>query len=465
MRGKDREIDPVVLQKTLEILRARFHPDQIDIDSVVYLSEPERRNILLRVSLSSSSDSVPKSIILKQSLPQQSDTNDKNADARFFRDWAGLEFASKMQQKEGTQNTPIFYGSDKALRFIIIEDLGSPHTSLVDSLAPAIPDKDKAVSALSRYMQALGRFNASSFGQTNIYRTILQSINPEATNPLEDLESLSNVLHPQLLASVKSIDLIPTLQFTEEAQHVLDSIFKPGPFTVLTHGDIAPDNVFDHEEPKGLQLIDFEWSSPRNALLDGTYLRMSMPTAWFAKTIPEHILKPLELMYRNELKKTIPEASNDLAYSRAYTHACAFNILHEISRLPEILDSDKIWSTGPVPQNSLWNPETNSVRSRFLTRLQTFIDVVNEHDKMFPYQPAIVPELRIMAENMLVKVKTLWPKSTPLETYPAFKNNTQPLNEPTQTYKTILSDIKDDGDHHGSFTPTPTKTSPKLPWE
>ena len=112
MRGKDREINPVIRNKTLNIVRKRFEPPDVDIDSAVYLSEPERRNVLLRITLTSSSESVPKSIILKQSLPQQTDTNDKNADARFFRDWAGIEFASKIQKNESVHNTPLFYGSD-----------------------------------------------------------------------------------------------------------------------------------------------------------------------------------------------------------------------------------------------------------------------------------------------------------------------------------------------------------------
>ena len=69
MQGKDREIDPFIRKKTLDILRKRFDPADIDIDSAVYLSEPERRNVLLRITLTSTSESVPKSIILKQSLP------------------------------------------------------------------------------------------------------------------------------------------------------------------------------------------------------------------------------------------------------------------------------------------------------------------------------------------------------------------------------------------------------------
>ena len=163
-------------------------------------------------------------------------------------------------------------------------------------------------------------------------------------------QTASEYLLPKLNPSIESLDLPVSEGFTDEAKQVLDSMFKPGPFTVLTHGDIAPDNVFDHEGPEGLQLIDFEWCAPRNALLDGTYLRMSIPTGWCAKAIPAEILKPLEHIYRTELEKTIPEAANDLAYSTAYTHACAYHVLHQMANLDGILEHDVIWGSHPMPQ-------------------------------------------------------------------------------------------------------------------
>ncbi|VEG92268.1 phosphotransferase [Legionella spiritensis] len=453
MRGKDREIDPVIRKKTLDIIQKKFEFADIDIDSFVYLSEPERRNVLLRITLTSTSESVPKSIILKQSLPQQEDINDTNADARFFRDWAGIKFASNIQQNEHVHNTPLFYGSDNELRFILIEYLGDPHISLVDSLAPAVPNRSKAVSALERYMKALGCFHAASFGHTDSYETILKEINENATVPEEDLKSISENLQPKLQSAVETLGLPVATGFTDEVQQVLESIFKPGPFTVLTHGDIAPDNVFDHEEPEDLQLIDFEWSSPRNALLDGTYLRMSMPTAWFAKTIPDDVLKPLELIYREELKKAIPEASDDLAYSTNYTQACAYHVLHEMSNLTHILEKDAVWGSGPVPKDSLWNPDTNSARSRFLTRLQTFVDVVTNHDKLHPDQPPILPHLRKMAEDMLGKVKGLWPEAKSLESYPAFKPVS--LNSKQVLHPTLSSSEKPESIHNREVV-TPT---------
>lgn len=416
------EMPHAIRQKTLDILRERFKPADVDIDSAVYLSEPERRNVLMRITLTSTSESVPKSIILKQVLPQAADADDQQAQARFARDWAGLEFTSRVQESTPIHSTPIFYGSDTTQRFILIEDLGHPHVSLVDSLL--LPNRDKAVSALERYMKTLGRFNAASIGHTDKYDLILKKINSEATTSDEDLALMTEYLLHKLLPSIESLDLLVSEAFADEAEQVLDSIFKPGPFTVLTHGDIAPDNVFDHEGPKGLQLIDFEWCAPRNALLDGTYLRMSIPTGWCAKAIPDDVLKPLEQIYRAELEKKIPKATDDLAYSTAYTHACAYHVLHQMANLGDILDKDVQWDGPSMPQYPMWDPTTNSSRSRLLSRLQAFVDVATEHDRLHPGQPPILPNLRKMTEDILVKVKARWGEDAkPLDFYPAFKQD------------------------------------------
>jgi hypothetical protein len=181
----------------------------------------------------------------------------------------------------------------------------------------------------------------------------------------------------------------------------------------LTHGDICPDNVFDHIA-QDLQLIDFEWAFVRNALLDGTYLRMSMPTCWCAKSIPNDIIEPLEHIYREELKRTIPAAADDLAYTSAYSKACGFWVLQQtLPHLDGILLQDRIGPSGPVPEGPLWKVEDNTVRPRFISRLQSFVNIASKHD--------MLPRLRKMAKSMLVAAKTRWPNTGLLEVYPAFQ--------------------------------------------
>lgn len=405
---KDQKPNPHIIDKAKQILSNYFNT-KIDIDSVVFLSDPERRNIVLRLGLLHDSTIIPKTVILKQSLPEKE--NDQEAYARFARDWSGLEFASKIPQR--THNTPLFYGGEKEHRFILIEDLGIRHVSLVDSLT--LSNRDKAIRALSRFMKALGSFHAASAGHTQLYETILRQIHGEGDSQTDGLVDEHNDLINQLGSTHKKLNLSLSNECIYEAQNLVKSILSPGPFTVLTHGDICPDNVFDHEENYELQLIDFEWAIVGNALLDGTYLRMSMPTCWCAKAIPKEVIDSLELIYREEIIRTIPEAKDDTIYQKAYTEACGFWILQQtLHFIDSSLENDRVGPSGPVPENSLWKPEENWVRPRVLSRLQAFIEVAASN--------GLLPHLTQMAKAVLDEIQKRWPNAKPLEFYPAFQS-------------------------------------------
>lgn len=83
-------------------------------------------------------------------------------------------------------------------------------------------------------------------------------------------------------------------------------------------------------------------------------LRMSMPTCWCVKAIPNEVIEPLETIYREELKRAIPAASDDIAYITAYTEACGFWLLQQtIPFLNSVIDNDRVGLSGPIPENSL----------------------------------------------------------------------------------------------------------------
>lgn len=409
-------LDETLLKEALEVIRKRFS-DDCTITSSVRLSKKRRRNVIGRIFIHSPSGAAPASVILKQSLPVTSEqVNDKRIEEenartfeRFSRDWAGLEFVTGL--KQDIHNVPQFYDANTKHRFILIEDLGDPHVSLVDSLIS--PNRENAVAALERYMKALGSFHAAGYKHTEEYEAVLRAINPEAQTTQDELKMISTDL-PSRLSEVLAQDKLG-LNFSEacqsEMRHVLNGILNSGPFTVLTHGDIAPDNVFDHQNERGLQLIDFENCAVRNALLDGVYLRMSIPTGWCAKAIPQEIIEHTEKIYRDELCKAIPDAKDDKLYNLAYTQACAFHVLMQLTAINSCLDSNEIWK-GPVMEGSLWDAQTNFLRPRFLSRLQTFIDVATTNN--------LYPALTDMATKTLDRIKAIWPDAKPLDAYPAF---------------------------------------------
>lgn len=431
---KNQQANPELIKKAKQLLSAHFNTT-IDIESVVFLSEPDRRNIVLRLGLAHHSNNAPKTVILKQSLPEKE--NDKEAYARFARDWAGLEFASIIQQR--SHNAPYFYGGDKQYRFILIEDLGLKHVSLVDSLTAS--DREKAIRALMRFMKALGSFHAAGFGQTHLYQAILSKIHDENDTQEDALEHILNDLMSRLQSTHKNLGLLLSDECIYEAGTLIESVITPGPFTVLTHGDICPDNVFDHEDNYELQLIDFEWAFVRNALLDATYLRMSMPTCWCAKAIPATIINELELIYREEISRTIVQAQDDTLYQKAYTEACGFWILQQtLHYIESALEQDRVGPSGPVPESALWKPEENWVRPRILSRLQAFIEVASSN--------RLLTHLTVMAQAVLFELQKRWPDAKPLEYFPAFRSCDFYIREYLPGDETAIYQLFYDTVHH-----------------
>lgn len=404
-------IDPSILQEAITILAKQFNTE-IDVTSVVQLSEPERRNLILRITFQHPSMTDSKSVILKQTLPKKgSDGSNKSHQKiidRFARDWAGLEFLSTL--KTDAPPAPKFYGGSTKHNFILIEDLSENHISLVDSLT--CNNADIAKASLLRLMVCLGQLHACSHSKTESYFEILKKINPSADSWQDYLNKILDKDLTTLKTVFKNLDITPSKEVLSEITNVFTSNLAPGPFTTLIHGDICPDNVFDNPEKNELHFIDFEWSVVRNALLDGTYLRMSFPTCWCAKAIPKELIDPLEASYREQLMKTIPAARNDEKYHDAYTHACAFWMLKSILTLEDVLEKEDTWPSGPTPPQSLWKPEANLVRPRVLSRLIAFIEVAKTYEKL--------PHLLAMAEHILKELELRWPDAKPLDFYPAF---------------------------------------------
>ncbi len=381
------------------------------INAYDQLSVTNHRNVILRLHLDSSAKHLPKSVILKQSLPDADSVDENETLSRFSRDWAGIEFLSLM--KHTGHFTPRFYGGSIEHRFILLEDLGKEHISLVNALTSSNPKE--AISALTRFTQTLAGMHIASFGHLDQYESILKRIHPKNHNLSKIIQSQKEYLLPLLKSTHQILGLTTNQAVIKEAKQLIETIFTPGPFTVLTHGDICPDNVFDHQASRDMQLIDFEYASPRHALLDGTYLRMSMPTCWCAKAIPTPIINVMETIYQQKLATVIPEANNNIEYEKAFVLACGFWILQQTLHFIEgTLIQDRLGPSGQTSTDSLWNPQKNWVRPRVLSRLKAFINISSS--------TTYLPQLTLMAKNILAVLTIRWPETKSLEFYPAFQN-------------------------------------------
>ncbi len=394
-------LDPALVEEVVDVLTKRFET-QGQIKSVVFLSGPERRNVVVRIILESPSNGAPASLIFKQSLPQKSSEDDQETLGRFARDWAGLEFLSALN----SNIAPKVYGGNQKHRFVLLEDLGDVHISLVDSLMGN--DREAAIAALNRFMVSMGRFHGCAYGNTDDYKRLLKNLNPKADLWQDDFEDMLSKMEPLL----EKFDIRWTVDLEKEIAHVFKTCKEPGPFTTLMHGDICPDNVFDDPHTNTMHIIDFEWSFVGNALLDGTYLRMSNPTCWCVKAFPKDVIEPLETLYRQELMKKIPAAADDQLYYNSYVSACAYWMLCRVVSLEDILETDIDIHDSKFPLHPKWMPDYNLRRPRNLARLQAFIEVSKRY--------GLLPHLREMAEKILTELKTRWVDVKPLEMYPAF---------------------------------------------
>lgn len=407
-------IIPSMLKEVIDILSKHFDTN-IQIKSISRLSEPKRRNLICRIVFQSSSTKAPTSLIFKQFLPKKYSKNNKDALNRFARDSAAHAFLNNLETE--SLYVPRLYGSSTKSHFVLLEDLGETHVSLVDSLTGKSANEAKA--ALERFMRRLGQLHADSYGQTNNYLKTLSTINPDIKLWKNDLKITLNDIVAKLESLSKNISILYTTKMQIEIYTVIKEVLQPGPFITFIHGDICPDNVFDNPKKNALHLIDFEWSGARSALLDGTYLRMSMPNCWCAHTIPENLVDSLEVIYRKELMKRIPQARDDEAYHTAYTYACAYWMLQTILQVETLIDKDYLFSSA-VSEKTLWKQQTNIERPRVLSRLKAFIDVAKKYNTL--------PHIRSMAASVLEDLKVRWHDSKPLDIYTGLEGYNDPHN-------------------------------------
>jgi hypothetical protein len=396
-----------VSSEIVEIIEKRFDTSDVGITSATKLSDLDRPNLVYKVGLRSISEQVPQSLILKLFASDKFANEDQDLVDRFNRDWACLEFLNLHQI-----NPRQLYGASKEHRFILMEDLGAKHVSLVDFLTKT--DVKAAEDALERFMYSLGNFHAKCSSKLIDYERILLNLNPK-TQPLSiDIGlALESMIHKSC-STFSKLGVSYSFATQQEINGVIKSVLMPGAFSTLVHGDICPDNVFDLQQgsKKEMRIIDFEWSFIGSALIDGTYLAMNMPTCWCAKSIPKDLIQSLERIYRHELSKGIQHAVNDDLYNTAYVNACAYWMLQNVAYLDDALEQDVLCRSGRLPQGSLWNAEKNLLRPRIISALENFLDIAKVHNRL--------PNLQIMSHQLLEFLKIKWPETKPLETYPVF---------------------------------------------
>ena len=128
---------------------------------------------------------MPTSLILKQTATEKNsfeqgapDETEQEQLSRFAHDWAGLALLTEIK----SDHRPHFYAGSIEHKYMVIEDLGEAHPSLVGPLTRQFNAENtvKAKEALQRCVQRLGRTHADTAGQSQRYFSILHKLYPDA---------------------------------------------------------------------------------------------------------------------------------------------------------------------------------------------------------------------------------------------------------------------------------------------
>ena len=380
-----------VLDATERMLSQQFARD-VRLGSAVRLSDEERRNLLLRVQVTSGGP--PASVIIKKVVVETYDPEDLDSwdTRRFFSDWAGAAFLGAALDH---QDAPRFYGGDYAAGFFVLEDLGEQR-SLVEPLLEE--DARAAEHALAAFSTSLGRLHAATAGQLPRFDSLLRSINPTFGVFARAATGLDYRMH-QVHGILEGLGVRTASGFARDVDDVIAAIQHPGPFLSYIHGDPCPDNVLWNGAD--LHLIDFEFGGFGHALMDGVYGRMMFPTCWCANRLPADVVSNMEAAHRAALINGCPEAQDDRTFNAALTRVCGYWLLTTLVRSwARASEEDRTWGIG-------------TLRQRVLARLEAFMATAHASDQL--------PALHDAANRLFDVLHRTWPDVPALPLYPAFR--------------------------------------------
>lgn len=352
------------------------------------------RTRVYRYAVRSGSPDLPKSVIVKRAVAVHSESYEINAPNgpawRLFNDWAGLQFLYELAGSESP--APRYYAGSRETGLIVMEDLGP-----VKRLDQLLLGKDlkAAVDGLMAFMATVGRMHAMTIGQRKIFDQLREGLGPRQAEP--EPKHVVDVQARKLREFARGAGVNLPSDTETDFETLRLFLDKDNPFMAYSHNDLCPDNCLIVDN--GIKLVDFETSSYRHALLDGVYGRIHFPTCWCVNQLPPSICEQMEEVYRHELAKGCPEATDDKLFKRAVVEACAWQLLSTMY-------------TGLLNKDLPWGISTQ--RQRIVVRLDRFAEV-----------STAVGHLKLLgatARNLAASLRKQWQSGMDeMPLYPAFR--------------------------------------------
>ena len=360
---------------------------QIQITRSERMTEAGRRNLLLRCWIEPI-ENLPASFIIKKVEGDYSPERCDSADTkRIFNDWIGTEFLNTVSPE--LHHSPHFYGGDRRLGLIVIEDVQHRH-SLVESLL----GRDRALAewALLQYATCLGQLHRDTVGKVEEFERLYRNLAPK----MEFIRASLNIQQLKFKLASAAIEL--DSHCLQDLEIINNMLLHPGELLTYVHTDACPDNVLDTGSK--LRLIDFETGRFDHAFIDVACGRMMFPSCWCSKALPLNLVQKMEHTHRAILSEACYSLEDDRVFDTALINACGMWLLYTILRhLESALATEQDFGI-------------STIRQRILARLQTFIELSTELNQLVG--------LRDVSNRLLDILSKRWSDVPELPLYPAF---------------------------------------------
>jgi hypothetical protein len=355
------------------------------------------RATLLRCPVMDGPTDAPTSVIVKMAKVVPQEAYDPDAASQpavsLHNEWACLQFLRQLAPKVSI--APYFYGGDRAHGLIVMEDLGDG-PSLVPALLSA--DREGAEAALVAYFRALGHLGAVTCGHGTLFQQTRMQLG--AADPLSQLTlpDLWATLQQQLLSVCEAVAVKPAYAIESDLLQVARFHVTPGPFAALSQIDTCPDNgSYDGQR---FRFFDFEYGGFYNALHDGARARSNFPSCWCVNRLPRQVIQRVEDVYREEIARGCPLATDDTLFHQEIVKACAFSTLYSLQFYNNLWTEDDTWGIA-------------TIRQRVITRFE----LLSEASAQFDYLSVLGETAQRVAERL----QALWLEIEPMPLYPAFR--------------------------------------------
>lgn len=350
----------------------------------------EGRFLLLRCQVEPSANETPTSVIIKCINPNLPAHKRLEVAQTSSNEQAVLQMLTDLSGPH--RHSPHYYAGDHLVGLLLLQDLGD-YPTLQELLYGQ--NAQQAHAALVQYGRYLARMQLATRAQAKVYRANLQSVGAIMQWDVLGWD-LRNYL-PNLHGCLRTFQIEATTAFDEAIDEIARTMQEPGPFYALSHCDAGPHNIM--VLPEQSILIDFESACFQHGFVDLVQARMAFPSAGLGRRSPQNVVAQMELAYREELVKGIPEVAEDQVFKRALVQACAQVLLTMIA---------ESWQ-GNLSQWSVTaevTPASHFRIQRLITFAHAFLQAAEAFQQL-PYLHLIVQKLYDSALNRWPEVEIL----------------------------------------------------------